>query len=145
MSQRLITSPHCAWHVTVDGNDLLIRGALASWFGGANDPEDDGQTASGVNTKKNPCLLGCALPLPTTPVTAGSPLPHLPWNTRVLVTAFRGPSLTIPLIDVGPDLSTNHPIDLTTAAFVALGGHLDDGLISVDYRILGGASALPGA
>ena len=37
--------------------------AAATWFGGDDDPEDNGQTASGVPTKGNPTLLGCALPL----------------------------------------------------------------------------------
>ncbi len=144
MPTTILDSHHCAWHAVIDGQDILVRGALASWFGGPNDPEDDGQTASGVSTRANPGIMGCALPVPLTPKTMGSPLPKLPWQTQVTVSTPGGLTLTVPLIDVGPALYTNHAIDLTTAAFIALGGHLNDGLISVDYRIPGAASLVMG-
>lgn len=134
----------------MSGPDLLVRGALATWFGGDDDPQDNGETASGVNTKGNPTLLGCALPMHgfrNVHSTVGSPIPRLPMFTKVEVTlpVKRDGStvvVTCPLIDIGPSGYTNHPIDLTQQAFKELGGNLRDGRISVDFRILGGAAYL---
>lgn len=126
------------WKLNFDG-DISISG-IASWFGGDNDPDDDGQTASGVMTKGNPGVMGCALPIPTCAATAGSPLPKLPYlKTMVQITADNGKQITVPLIDCGPALDENRPLDLTVAAFEALGGNLTAGLLSVTFRIIGGA------
>lgn len=61
------------------GDDLIITNAHATWFGGDSDPEDNGETASGVNTRHNPGLLGCALPLAGHGVKSlnGTPLPMM--------------------------------------------------------------------
>jgi len=146
------------WHfsVIVLDDDLLVENTTATWFGGDNDPHDDGRTASGVLTKGHPDLLGCSLPMnyagghaPTRKAVGGSPVPMLPWGitrhgmpkpggTFVIVT-HKGQSLTVPLIDIGPARWTKDGIDLTQAAFRQLGGHLKQGVIPVSYRILGGA------
>ena len=151
------------WHfsVIVLDEDLLVENTTATWFGGDNDPMDDGRTASGLNTKGNPDLLGCSLPMdyqgghaPTRKAVGGSPIPMLPWGltrngvpkpggTNVIVT-FNGTSLTLPLIDIGPARWTKHGIDLTRAAFRQLGGHIKQGVIPVSYRILGAAKFLKG-
>ena len=129
------------------GDDLVVRGARATWFGGANDPLDDGRTASGVSTRKHPEILGCALPMSGHRVTQGSPLPNLPWlKTQVEVTCpATGKSLTVALIDLGPSAPprAHAAIDLTVAAFRALGGNLRRGELTVDFRVLGGALHLP--
>ena len=78
----------------------------------------------------------------------GSPLPNLPW--RIMVQVWRadipptsvGRAITIPLIDVGPDLIEDRGIDLTPSAFLALGGDLKTGLLKVGYRIVEGAKYL---
>lgn len=131
----------------VEGDDLVVRGVQATWFGGADDPQDDGETASGVSTRLHPELLGCALPMDGFRATAGSPLPRLPWRTtRVLVTRpANGRSVTVELVDLGPSAPprAHAAIDLTVAAFRALGGSLRAGVLDVDYRILGGARHLP--
>lgn len=120
---------------------------LASWFGGGDDREDDGQTASGIlNDGSDPTLLGCALPLPTCLSTKGSLLPVLPYRlTLVEFTAVpSGIKLACPLIDVGPalDAPDHAAADLTQAAFKGLGGDLKDGLIKVIIRIIGAAKHL---
>ena len=127
-----------AFTAEVDGDDILVRGGQATWFGGANDPEDDGETASGVNTKKRPNILGCALPLNYGPC-AGSPIPKVPWGTKVEITHLAtGDKITVPVIDLGPARDTGHAIDLTVAVFQQF-APLATGRIVVDYRVLGAA------
>jgi hypothetical protein len=123
---------------TVEGNDIVVRNAQATWFGGANDPEDNGETASGISTKRRPDIEGCALPLNYGPC-AGSPLPKVPWGTRVEVTHLSSlATISVPVIDLGPSRGTGHAIDLTVAAFKTF-APLSTGKIGVDYRIIGGA------
>jgi rare lipoprotein A (peptidoglycan hydrolase) len=127
------------WKVSYQGN-LQITG-IASWFGGGADPGDNGETASGIkNDGSNPNLMGCALPLSWDGAEVAScqasPLGTLPWGTMVEVKADNGKIVTVPLIDVGPALDENRPIDLTVAAFKALGGDLTNGLISITFTIL---------
>ena len=131
----------------VEGDDLVVRGVRATWFGGAHDPHDNGETASGVSTRRHPELMGCALPMNGFRLTKGSPLPDLPWMTTE-VEIFRGSNgrrLTVPLIDLGPAAPphAHAAIDLTVAAFRALGGDPKVGSINVDFRIRGAAHRLP--
>jgi hypothetical protein len=128
--------------ISEDGDDLGVSDAKATWFGGADDPDDNGETASGLNTKDEPDYLGCALPMDGFhhPSTDGSPIPRQPWYTRVQVTNVdTGDTLTVKLIDLGPSKNTRAGLDLTQPAFTALGGDLDEGHFQVDYRITGGA------
>jgi len=122
----------------VDGDDIVLRGA-APRFGGTDDPDDDGETVSGVNTKLRPWMQGCALPLNYGPC-AGSPIPKMPWGSRVEVT-YDGKTITVPAIDPGPARDTGYAIDLTVAAFEDFAPR-DVGKIVVDYRILGAAERL---
>jgi hypothetical protein len=147
-----------------DGDDLVVPRAAATWFGGDDDPGDNGQTASGVPTRGHPTLLGCALPLAGygLPSLRGTPLPMMafglhhdgtpnPDGAWVEVSALRAPtsniqhptpniqSLTLPVIDLGPALRTHHGIDLTVAAFQHLAGDLSQGVIAVTYRLKRGA------
>jgi len=150
---KVIKGPRYPWQATVDGADLVVTGQLATWFGGSDDPQDDGQTASGISTKSNPSFLGCALPLdyklpplpavpPKSNPCAGAPFPKFPWFTNVIVTNLDS-NLTVPvkLIDIGPSAPPKAvaAIDLTQAAFVKLGGNLKKGSIRVTYRVIGGA------
>jgi len=128
--------------VTVDGDDLLVDPARATWFGGDSDPEDNGETASGVMTKGHPDLLGCALPIGGFNVTAGSPMPHLPWNIQVRIYCpATNKDVTVPLIDLGPSKPprANAQIDLTKATFRALGVPPSQGELRCRFRVLGGA------
>jgi len=137
--------------VVRQGDDLVVPRTVATWFGGDHDPEDNGETASGVSTKGNPTLLGCALPLAgyglkslrgtPLPMMAfglhhdGSPNPEGAWAevTCGLLT------LNLPVIDLGPSLRTRHGIDLTVAAFKHFAGDLSQGVITVSYRLKRGA------
>ena len=145
------------------GDDLVVPRAAATWFGGDSDPEDNGETASGVNTRHNPGLLGCALPLAGHGVKSlnGTPLPMMafglhhdgspnPEGAWVEVVALLPTSniqhptsniqsLTLPVIDLGPSLRTRHGIDLTVAAFKHFAGNLSRGVITVSYRLKRGA------
>ena len=133
------------------GNDIVVDGVWATWFGGTSDPQDDGTTASGANTKTNPKLVGCSLPMdyhrPKDNPCAGSPLPKLPWfSTKVEVTnkltgKVCGPYM---LIDEGPKPPpiAIGSIDLTPPAFLDAGGDLGVGRIPVSYRIIDGAKIL---
>ncbi len=123
----------------VDGDDIVVRGGEATWFGGADDPDDDGETASGVNTKLRPTMQGCALPLNYGPC-AGSPIPNIPWGSRVQVT-YQEKTITVPVIDLGPARDTGNAIDLTVTAFEEFAPR-EVGKIVVDYRILGAAKRL---
>ena len=145
-----LTGSRYPWAVLVEGDDLVVRGEEATWFGGSNDPMDDGRTASGVSTKATPHLLGCSLPMDFGPLAKhnpceGSPLPRLPWFSKVLVThRVSGRGVTVQLIDLGPSAPpvATAAIDLTQAAFLALGGDLKAGRLPVDFRILGAAKLL---
>lgn len=139
------------WQPSATG-DIVVPETIASWFGGPNDPDDNGETAGGVDNSK-PGVMGCALPMTLSNGKIvngcfGSPLPNLPW--RIMVQVWRadipptsvGRAITIPLIDVGPDLIEDRGIDLTPSAFLALGGDLKTGLLKVGYRIVEGAKYL---
>ena len=127
------------FEVEVDGRDLVVRQTQATWFGGANDPEDNGETASGISTLKRPYIQGCALPMSFGPCV-GSPIPRVPWGTQVEVT-YLTRTISIPVIDLGPSPHTGNGIDLTVAAFREF-APLAIGKIVVDYRIVGGATHL---
>ncbi|MBP7949028.1 MAG: hypothetical protein KA004_05185 [Verrucomicrobiales bacterium] len=139
------TWPFC---VILDGDDAVLmpvrgRQMLATWFGGDNDPDDSGETASGVRTRGNPSIMGCALPMQISngrqvSKCAGSPIVNIPWRTMVTVTAG-GVTLKVPLIDVGPAKRTADSLDLTQAAFKKF-APLRQGEFKVDsVRIHGGA------
>jgi len=133
--------------VVIDGGDLLVENVNATWFGGSDDPDDDGNTASGIrNDQDGPHTpLGCALPIPGSPKTVGTPFPRLPWLTRVRVYSLEtGRTASVPLIDIGPAKppNANAALDLTQSAFAALGGNKKTGRIKVNYRVIGGVAFL---
>jgi hypothetical protein len=145
------------WKLVVDGDDLIVENGIATWFGGDSDPQDDGTTASGNNTKGHPKLIACALPMRVDSVKnlRKSPLPHMPFGMLSryrdnphgaqinVVNRATGKSLQhVACIDIGPALYTQHPLDLTVAAFEALGVKRKVGTQKVDFRILGAARYL---
>jgi N-acetylmuramoyl-L-alanine amidase/Bacterial SH3 domain len=133
----------------VVGDDIEVDGVTGTWFGGANDPDDNGQTASGVSTRDNPGIIGCALPMDGAGSlsTDGSPIPKLPWRTEVDVTNVDSKKTLhgVPLIDLGPSKSagSHAAIDLTQKAFQLLDGDLRAGIIRVNFVIRDGAQWLP--
>lgn len=129
--------------VVVDGDDLLVENVPATCFGGLNDPQDNGQTASGISTLGTG-VMGCALPVVQNhPSTAGSPLPRIPWGTKVAIS--RGIlTIEVPLIDNGPSRSSGNGIDLTIAAARRFDPRATATNFKtiVSYRIPGGAQFL---
>lgn len=113
------------WTARVDGDDVVVDSCRMTCFGGDSDPQDSGETASGISTKKNPSLPACSLPMDGRAFPGlsraehaaldGSPIPRVPWNTIVSVIAF-GQTINIPVIDLGPGKRTKNALDLTVAA-----------------------------
>lgn len=133
-----------------DGNDIVVRGAQTTWFGGPDDSEDDSQAAIGMNLLNHPNFLGCALPIRVLNFnpTKGSPLPHIPWHhpdgSPILVHVFcheTSKQLDTQFIDIGPSKYTHHGLDLTQAAYIKLRGNKNDDM-TTDYRIIGAAAFL---
>lgn len=107
----------------VDGDDLVIEDVIFTAFGGIGggkifDPDDSGATASGRNTKKEE-ISGVALPMDTRgrdvshathDALDGSPIPWLPWGTKVEVT-IDGKTYTPPdgVVDIGPNKRVSKP------------------------------------
>ena len=148
------------WFAEIDGKDIVVRDAKTTAFGGGDDPQDSGETASGVRTKGNPGLEGCSLPMRYDGLNerlraalGGSPIPRMPFGllpngqinprgTRVRVTqSGTNASIEVPVIDVGPARRTGHPLDLSVAAARKFDPNATARNFSMrlDFRILGGA------
>lgn len=137
--------------VYIEGDDLVLKDVRCTCFGGINDPQDSGATASGISTKP-PSTMGCALPRnytgshkATRVALEGSPIPErLPWHTKVEVKSG-SKKLIVPFIDLGPNLkTTKNALDLTVAAakkFKANASATNFEMMC-DYRIIGGAKYL---
>lgn len=150
---NILTGDRYPWKAEIVGDDIIVRGQHGTWFGGSDDPIDDGQTASGISTKSNPLFFGCSLPMdytvgamgnPNPPHNPchGSPLPKLPWGTNVeVINRDNGKSGLCKLIDIGPSAppEATAAIDLTQAFFTFLGQPKTAGTIHVDFRIIKGA------
>lgn len=150
-------SPKFPFEVKVDGDDLVCTG-IATAFGGAFDPMDDGNTASGINTKRNPLVMGCALPMDGYGVKSlvGSPFPKMefglhphftpnPAGAHVVLELDGGRVIgPIPVIDLGPSGGTGHAIDLTVAVARMLDPHATASNFErrITFRVLGGAKYL---
>lgn len=156
---KLVGDGSWPFHLIIDGPDLVCDLAYATWFGGDSDPQDSGATACGYPTKGHPQLMGCALPMSgyNVNVLKGSPVPHMPFGLHsdgstnldgCFVRVFNPVTekqITVPCIDLGPGKQATknpaipHAIDLSQAAFKAIGGSLEQGIVKVRYRILNGA------
>lgn len=141
------------WAAHIDGPDIVVLDVRGTCFGGSADPQDSGETASGISTRANPRLQACALPMIYTgrsqsllAALGGSPIPKLPWKTLVEITADTGKRLIVPVIDLGPGKRTGNAIDLTLAAarFFNAGASATNFEVQCSYRILGGAKYLKG-
>lgn len=136
------------WTAQIDGDDIVVLGARATCFGGSNDPQDSGETASGISTKANPDIQACSLPMnytgpngPTRRALIGSPIPMLPWKTIVRVESG-GKTLEVPVIDLGPAKTTKNALDLTIAAakFFNPSATATNFELRCDYTIIGAAT-----
>lgn len=113
------------WTARIDGDDVVVDSCRMTCFGGSDDPQDSGDTASGVSTKRNPDLAACSLPMDGRAFPGlsraehaaldGSPIPRVPFKTIVEVTVG-GIIQRLPAIDLGPGKRTKNALDLTIAA-----------------------------
>lgn len=136
------TQTNLPWFAYIDGEDICVDNVYTTYFGGTaeQDPDDNGETSSGISTRNNPDYLGCAIPKNIGrhfSATAGSPIPNFPYLSKVEVTSHTGQKLEVVDIDLGPNIEKfpKHGFDLTRAAFVALGGSLAQGFMICSYRI----------
>jgi len=137
------------WSAWIDGDDIVVVNARGTCFGGGNDPQDNGETASGLSTKMNPAFVGCALPMIYTGTgksllvaLGGSPIPKIPWRWPVEITEdLTGKCITAKVIDLGPAKKTGNAIDLTIAAARQFNPHAtaNNFAIRCHYRIRGAA------
>lgn len=171
--QRVMrTAAAAPWAFTalVDGKDLVVPHGIATCFGGEADPEDDGNTASGFNTKAHPKAAAVALPMrgemfkglsPAEHAALdGSPIPRVEWLTIVevalLPTDLVNQSWDViesagliweafPVIDLGPGRRTGNALDLTPGAARVFNAQASatNFMMRCCYRIKGGAVALP--
>src|SRR5256885_9434736 len=92
-----------SFEAIIDGEDVVVENIVITCFGGwgdgnIDDPQDSGRTASHRNTKTEQ-IEGVALPMDSAQFPGmensdaagynalrGSPLPKLPWSTKVRVT-----------------------------------------------------------
>jgi hypothetical protein len=157
-----IHAPSLLWPFTVevDGPDLVVRNIVITCFGGGFDPQDTGDTASGVSTLGDH-VCGVSLPMNGLQYLGmrprehaaldGSPIPRLPWGTLVEVSVgilnYTPPA---GIIDLGPgkqaspSLAEPHALDLTPPAaqvfkFLPLHRLATGFSARGSYRIHGGA------
>lgn len=133
--------------VSTDGDDIVARNVEGTRWGGSDDSQDGGQSASGLKTSEHPDYIGVSLPIRVSTQSSallaaigGSPIPKIPWYTPVKVYSHKAQKFVFGhLIDIGPAKYTGHGIDMTNALVEALGLSLSDGVYLVDFRIIGGA------
>ncbi len=152
MKTILLKGTDWPWTAWVDGSDIIIENARVTCFGGGSDPQDNGETASGISTRRRPDFVGCALPMAykgrnqrLVAALGGSPIPRVPWLTKVEFTAYDFPRTVVAeVIDLGPAKQTGNALDLTIAAARKINPHASAtnfearGLV----RIIGGAHYL---
>lgn len=133
------------------GFDICLYNVEATCFGGTDDPQDNGETASGASTK-NPITRGVSLPMDARgrqmsarlhKVLDGCPIPWLPWQTQVQIIDLEniGKIQTASLIDVGPGKKRDNAVDLTVAVAKCFNQRATATNFSrrVNVRILGAA------
>lgn len=140
--------------VTAEGDDLVMRDVRATCFGGDADPQDDGETWSGINTRSHKDACGVALPMDGRAFQTrsekfhaaldGSPIPRVPALTQVLVQVGSGAGARQwiwPVIDLGPAKYTGNALDLTPAAarMIAADASATNFEVRCSARIVGAA------
>lgn len=133
----------------IDGDDLVVRNVRGTCFGGTDDPQDSGDTASGVSTK-DPSVIGVALPRKYTGHSAAvrkalgdGLIPEtVPFLLPVEVTDLATrKTFSGPFIDIGPATHTGNYLDLTVALARKFNPHATARSFEIrcDYRVIGGA------
>jgi len=159
---------------SIVGDDIVVKDIVITCFGGngdgtISDPQDNGQTASGINTKNSP-IRGVSIAMdgrqfpslsgPEHDALDGAPIPRLreqgktAWNTLVEVT-IDGRTFVPPsgIVDLGPgrqasSLSEPHALDLTPLAAAFFSPNTPLHRLSSrfeargSFRIIGGAKLI---
>lgn len=134
-----IPAPDWPYGFTIDGEDLVVNDIVITCFGGNgdgtnSDPQDNGITASGLNTNSTPVdAVSIAMDSRQFPgmqkrdqagyaALLGAPFPRIPWGTPVEVT-IGGFTYTPArgIQELGPGLHASKPgephgLDLSTIA-----------------------------
>lgn len=151
--------------VRVDGDDLVCDDIVLTCFGGPHDPQDNGETASGHNTIREPGLCGVSLAMDGRQYSHLSPaehaaldyapFPRLPWGTLVEIT-IAGQVFTPPagIVDLGPGRQASKPgqphgCDLSPAAARIFAPAMPPEKLPTQFecrgsiRVIGAARSLP--
>jgi hypothetical protein len=143
--------PKWTFTPVIDGDDIVVRGTQATRFGGTDDDQDNGIGAWGFPVRSKPSALVVSLPIRANVASLqDSPLPPLKGLTAALTqivcvrvhSPATGKSVDCLLADIGPSGGLNRGLDMSNAVVKALGLSLEDGIYTVDYRIMGQANAL---
>jgi len=168
-------APTWPFSMSIDGDDIVVNDVVITCFGGWGtgiaDPSDNGNTASGMNTRNRP-VVGVSVAMDGRQFTTltpaehraldGAPIPRLlndhgltAWHTPVEVTI--GDITFVPpdgIVDLGPALQASEPgqphaLDLTPLA----AQHFKTGMLlrqlaedfeaRGSFRIIGGAKLVP--
>lgn len=152
----------------IDGDDICVDNIVITAFGGygnghISDTQDNGDTASGTSTKFH-IVEGVSLAMDGRQYKGlskaehraldGSPIPKLPWHSRVSVT-IEGETYLFKdgIVDLGPGKQASkpgepHALDLTVPAAARVSPHLPLNKIANSFskrgsfRILGAAKFL---
>ena len=146
----------------IEDEDIVCEDIVITCFGGANDPQDSGATASGISTKANPNIEGVSIAMDgrqfgrLSPAEHraldGSPFPRMPWGTKVIITVEgRQFAPGAGIIDLGPGKQASkgphdpHALDVTVAVAARIRPAIPRHKLSTQFsargsfRILGGA------
>ena len=169
-----VAAPRWPFTAAFVGDDIVVENVVITCFGGwgtgINDPQDKGETASGVNTRTSK-VVGVSIPMDGREFNGlslavhraldGCPIPRL--RNSLGLTAWRTPvevkingKVWVPpdgIIDLGPGLQASSPgephgLDLTTwaAMFFRPDATLQELARNFSargsYRIIGGAKLL---
>lgn len=151
-----------------DGEDICVDNVVITAFGGygnghISDPQDNGDTASGVSTKDK-VIEGVSLAMDGRAfkhlsskehkALDGSPIPRMPFHTKVQVT-IGGETFLFKdgVVDLGPGKQASkpgepHALDLTVPAAARVSPHIPLNKLATmfskrgSFRILGGVKFL---
>lgn len=136
----------------IDGDDLVVRNVRSTCFGGTSDPQDSGDTASGISTK-DPDIRGVALPRrytghngPLLKALGDGLIPaRVPFGLPVEITDLAtGHQEWAPFLDIGPASHTGNFLDVTEAVAKLFDSAATSRNFEMQctYRVVGGAKYL---
>jgi hypothetical protein len=170
-SKRPVLNGDGTWpfQAVIDGEDILVKDIVITCFGGWGrgniaDPQDNGRTASGRNTK-NEAIEGVSVAMNSVyfpemkakdpagyKALLGSPLPRMDWGTKVEVT-INGQTFTPKdgIVDLGPGKGATknkaepHALDLTPLAAALFAPNTPLRRLALDFEERGSYRIIDGA